>query len=95
MGVGKLKMGGFVAGAVIGAAMGVLFAPKTGKETRNALFAGGAEWTEQKDRLLEAVNAGKDSALGQRDDLKQKIEETRERLKAQMAREDAAGGSPE
>ena len=33
----KSKAGKFVVGAIVGAALGVLFAPKTGKETRKAL----------------------------------------------------------
>lgn len=82
--MGKLKMGGFVFGAALGAGLGVLLAPKTGKEMRNMLFAGGGSWPEQRDRLKDAVSAGKDSALGRSDDLKRKIEETRERLRAQM-----------
>jgi gas vesicle protein len=88
--VGTLKMGGFLFGTVIGAGLGVLLAPKTGKETRNALFAGGTDWNEQKGRLLEAVNAGKESAIGamgRSDELKAKIDETRRRLQAQMARD--------
>jgi gas vesicle protein len=88
--VGKLKMGGFVFGTMIGAGLGVLLAPRSGKETRNSLFAGGSDWNEQKDRLLGAVNAGKESAvgaMGRSDELRVKIDETRERLRAQMARE--------
>ena len=91
--MGMLKMGGFVFGAVVGAGLGVLLAPKTGKEMRNMVFAGSASWTEQRDRLKDAVNAGMGSALGERDDLKQKIEETRERLRRQMGAE-APGETP-
>lgn len=83
--MGKLKMGGFVFGGLLGAAAALLLAPKTGKELRNQVFGGGSvDWSEQKDRLKDAVSAGRESALGRSDDLKQKIEETRERLRQQM-----------
>ena len=82
--MGKL---GFVFGAAIGAGVAVLLAPKTGKEMRNQLFAGGVDWNEQKDRVVDAVNAGKEQATGRSEDLKKKIEETRDRLRKQMADE--------
>lgn len=78
---------GFLFGAAIGATAAVLLAPRTGKETRNQLFAGGVDWNEQKDRIVDAVNAGKEQATGRSDDLKRKIEETRDRLRKQMAEE--------
>jgi gas vesicle protein len=82
--MGKLKMGGFVVGGLLGAGVALLLAPKTGKEMRNQLFGGGVEWSEQRDRLMGAVSAGRESATGRSDDLKRKIEETRERLRDQM-----------
>ena len=85
-----MKMAGFVFGALVGAGVAVLLAPKTGKEMRNQLFTG-TDWEEQRQRLTEAVNAGKEQALGRSDDLKRKIEETRARLRKQM--EDQPQGS--
>jgi len=81
-----VKLAGFVVGAVIGAGVAVLLAPKTGKEMRNQLFTG-TDWNEQKDRIVEAVNAGREQAMGRSDDLKRKIEETRARLRKQMEEE--------
>ena len=78
-----MRLAGFVAGAVIGAGIAVLLAPKTGKEMRNQVFTG-TDWNEQKDRIVEAVNAGREQAMGRSDDLKRKIEETRARLRKQM-----------
>jgi gas vesicle protein len=78
-----VKLAGFVFGAALGAGIAVLLAPKTGKEVRNQLFAG-TDWNEQRDRLTEAVSAGREQAVGRSDDLKRKIEETRARLRKQM-----------
>jgi gas vesicle protein len=80
------KKGGFIIGAVVGAAVGVLFAPRPGRETREQLF-GSADLAGQKDRLLQAVGAGKESAGDQSEALRRKIEETRARLREQMDRE--------
>ena len=76
-------MAGFVFGAIVGAGVAVLLAPKTGKEMRNQLFTG-TDWDAQRARLTEAVSAGRDQAMGRSDDLKRKIEETRARLRKQM-----------
>jgi len=85
--------GGFLVGAIAGAAIGLLLAPKSGKETRSQLFGEGGIGS-QVDRLKGAVGAGRDSAADQSEALKRKIEETRERLRRQMDvdGEDAAGG---
>lgn len=86
--------GGFLVGAIAGAAIGLLMAPKSGKETRAQLFGEGGIGS-QVDRLKGAVGAGKDSAADQSEALKRKIEETRERLRRQMdvGDEDAPGGN--
>ena len=84
--------GGFLVGAIAGAAIGLLLAPKTGKETRSQLFGEGGIGS-QVDRLKGAVGAGKNSAADQSEALKRKIEETRERLRRQMDVDgDAPGG---
>jgi len=88
------KRGGFLFGAVMGAVAGLLLAPKSGKETREQLFGQGALGA-QVDRIMGAVGAGKDSAADQNEELKRKIEETRERLRSQMdVTGDAAGPAP-
>jgi len=85
--------GGFLVGAIAGAAIGLLLAPKSGRETRAQLFGEGGIG-DQVGRLKGAVGAGKDSAADQSEALKRKIEETRERLRRQMdvGGEDAPGG---
>jgi len=84
--VGVMK-GGFLVGAVVGVAAGLLLAPKSGKETREQLF-GDAGIGSQVDRIKGAIGAGKDSAADQNEALRRKIEETRARLRNQM---DASG----
>ena len=98
MGKTKKKRGGFLFGAIAGAVAGLLLAPKSGRETREQLFGQGGIGT-QVDRIKGAIGAGKDSAAGQNEELRRKIEETRERLRSQMdaggngvGGEDAYGG---
>ena len=79
------KKGGFLVGAIVGAAVGVLFAPRPGKETREQLFSG--DLGAQKERLVKALGAGKESAEDQSEALRRKIEETRARLREQMDQE--------
>jgi gas vesicle protein len=83
----RKRRGGFLFGAVVGAVAGLLLAPKSGKETRQQLLGEGG-FGAQVDRIKGAVGAGKDSAVDQSEDLRRKIEETRERLRGQV---DAGG----
>jgi len=79
----RKRRGGFLMGAIAGAAIGLLLAPRSGKETRAQMFGEGGIG-DQVDRLKGAVGAGKNSAADQSEALKRKIEETRERLRRQM-----------
>lgn len=76
------KKGGLLFGLLIGAGVGLLLAPKSGKELREQLFGGSLD--EQKTRLQDAVDAGRESAEKRADTLRAKIEETRQRLREQM-----------
>jgi len=78
----RKRRGGFIIGAVMGAAAGLLLAPKAGKETRQQLLGDGG-FGQQFDRVKKAVGAGRDSAADQSEVLRRKIEETRERLRGQ------------
>ncbi|MEZ5126071.1 MAG: YtxH domain-containing protein [Thermoleophilia bacterium] len=78
------RRGGFLFGAVVGAVVGLLLAPRSGKETREQLLGAGDGFGGQVERLKGAVEAGKEQAAGQSEHLLQKIEETRERLRRQM-----------
>jgi gas vesicle protein len=76
------KRGGLLFGLLIGAVIGLLLAPKTGKELRDQLLGGSLG--DQKARLQDAVDAGRESAEKRSETLRQKIEETRQRLREQM-----------
>jgi gas vesicle protein len=80
---GKKKKGGLLFGAIVGVTAGLLLAPRTGKESREKLFGGGM--AAQKDRLREAMGAGMESAADRSESLREKIEETRNRLREQMS----------
>ena len=85
----RRRRGGFVVGAVAGAVAGLLLAPRSGKETRAQLLGEGG-FGGQVDRVRGALGAGKDSAADQSEALKRTIEETRERLRQQVAEGDDA-----
>ncbi len=88
----KKVRGGLIFGILAGAVAGLLLAPKSGRETREQLFGQGGIGG-QVDRIKGAIGAGKDSAAGQNEALRRKIEETRERLRSQMdAGGNGAGG---
>jgi|YelNatPaOPRAMG01_1025707.scaffolds.fasta_scaffold41337_4 gas vesicle protein len=80
------KRSGYILGALVGAVAGVLLAPKTGKELRAQLLE---SWpfglSSQRQRLQEAMNAGREQAAERSETLKQKIEETRQRLRDQLS----------
>ena len=85
----RRRRGGFIFGALAGAVAGLILAPKSGKDTRAQLFGEGG-FGSQVDRVKGALGAGKDSAADQSEALKRKIEETRERLRQQVAEGDEA-----
>ena len=71
----------FMLGVGLGAAAGVLLAPKSGRETRRELFGGSMDILAEPGTEAEAPSAeGPESP----EDLKAKIEETRARLKAEI-----------
>ena len=77
----RKRRGGFIFGALAGAAAGLLLAPKSGKETRRQLLGDGG-LGPQVDRMKKAIGAGRESASDQSEQLRRKIEETRERLRS-------------
>lgn len=82
----------FIAGALFGAAVGVLYAPRPGSETREQLAAWADDYMEQgreglenqRDRVLKAVDNGREVVYQKSEELKVKIDEAKERLKEQV-----------
>ena len=69
----------FIAGAIAGAAVALLFAPATGEETRGYL---GQRAREGKDRATEAARQGRDMLNKQRDNLTTAFDRAREQFQA-------------
>jgi gas vesicle protein len=65
----------FIAGAIAGAAVALLFAPATGEETREYL---GQRAREGKDRATEAARQGREILNKQRDNLTTAFDRARE-----------------
>jgi gas vesicle protein len=84
--------GAFLLGGLIGAALGLLFAPRAGRETREMLMEKGEELLDQskdiyengRERIVEAYESGKVVADERTAELRTKVEEVRERLKDQV-----------
>lgn len=78
----------FVFGATIGAILALLYAPRSGKETRDKLKTQADELVEkskerisaEKERALELVSSGKEAASKQAEELRHKIENTKKRV---------------
>ena len=69
----------FVAGAAVGAAVALLFAPATGEETREYL---GQRAREGRDRAADAARQGRDILNRQRDQFSSAFDRARERAGA-------------
>lgn len=65
----------FIAGAAVGAAVALLFAPATGEQTRDYL---GQRAREGRDRAAEAARQGRDILNRQRDTLSTAFDRVRE-----------------
>jgi gas vesicle protein len=76
----------FILGAVAGAAVALLYAPATGRETREFL---GEKAREGRDRAAEAAAKGRDYLNQGRDTLTNAIERGREAYQQARARENA------
>lgn len=85
--------GAFLLGGLIGASLGLLFAPRSGRETREMLMEKGEGILDQgkdiyengRERLVEAVESGKAVADERTAELRTKVEEVRDRLKDQVS----------
>ncbi len=96
---GGSVFGAFLLGGLVGAVLGLLFAPRSGKETRE-LIADKAEeyWGEGlemyesgREKVVEVYSAGKEKVAESSEQLRSKIDEARERLQEQVAKSAEVG----
>ncbi len=102
MSKGSFGIGGFLLGGVVGAALGLLFAPKPGKETREFLADKAKDYINSADSLymtgrekaVELYSTASDKAGAANTQVREKIEVARARLNAAVssAAEKAADG---
>lgn len=78
----------FVAGALTGAAVALLFAPATGEDTREYL---GQRAREGRDRAADVARQGRDMFTQQRDNLSTAFERARERYQQSGTTEPESG----
>lgn len=91
---GGSVFGAFLFGGLIGAILGLLFAPRSGEQTREMLTDKANEYWGQADELYstgmtkvgEVVDAGADVAGERSEQLRAKIDEARSRLQEQVAK---------
>jgi gas vesicle protein len=76
----------FIAGAIAGAAVALLFAPATGEETREFL---GQRAREGKDRAQEAARQGREIITKQRETLTTAFDRAREQFQTRETGQDA------
>lgn len=91
---GGSVFGAFLLGGLVGAVLGLLFAPRSGKETREMIAERAEEyWGEAgelyetgKERAGEMYATGRERVSGSTDQLRQRIDEARGRLQEQVAK---------
>jgi gas vesicle protein len=92
----------FLAGLGVGAALGVLYAPKSGQETREAILSAAEEGTDAvrdharryRDQAEQAVHKGREYVGQQTDQLRSAFEAGRQAYREATATPAPEGGSP-
>lgn len=91
---GGSVFGAFLLGGMLGAILGLMFAPRSGEETREMLTEKANEYWGQAgemyatgvDKVSGAVDAGKVTAEEKSEQLRAKIDDARARLQEQVAK---------
>ena len=91
---GGSVFGAFLLGGLIGAALGLLFAPRSGKEMRDLIAEKGGEYwgnagemvVAGKEKVTDVVADAQQTAAEKGEQLRTKIDEARTRLQDQVAR---------
>jgi gas vesicle protein len=89
---GAWRAGAFVAGLGVGTLIGILFAPQSGRETRDLISRKadeGMDYAQRKaqdvrDRAQSLVDRGKQAVSRQRESISQAVEAGREAYRAEM-----------
>lgn len=96
---GGSVFGAFLLGGLIGAVLGLLFAPRSGRETREMIAAKTEEyWGEGvemyeagREKVTVAYSTGKEKVAESSEQLREKIDEARGRLQEQVAKSAEVG----
>lgn len=86
------SFGAFLLGGLLGALIGLLFAPRSGKATREMIAERGQEYLDTamdsyddgRDKLVEAFSVVKGTAAERAEELKGKVDEVSEALKGKV-----------
>ncbi|HUO60610.1 MAG TPA: YtxH domain-containing protein [Candidatus Acidoferrales bacterium] len=92
----------FLAGLGLGAALGVLYAPKSGKETRESILSAAEESSDfvrerarqYREQANDWVEKGKDAVTAQREQLRNAFEAGRQAYREATAQTPAPEGTP-
>jgi gas vesicle protein len=92
----------FLAGLGLGAALGVLYAPKAGREIRDAILTAAEESgatvkeraRQYRGQAQEAVNRGRDYVSQQKDQIRSAFEAGREAYREATSTPEPEGGAP-
>lgn len=86
------KFASFILGGIAGAIGGLLFAPKSGKQTRETIKKRADDiidqskdvYDTQREKVTEAVGSGREMAAEKVEDIRARIEDTKKKLQTQV-----------
>lgn len=89
---GGSVIGAFLFGGIVGAILGLLFSPRSGRENREVIVETAHKYLDEgkdvyetgKTKVTEVYETGRESATEKAEELRVKIDSARERLKEQV-----------